>query len=284
MATIPADAREFHREPGDAREQRLNEVIARYLEDLEAGRRPDRPGLMARHPDLAAELASFFANREHLEQLTAPLHDHRRVGDPPAVLPFPADAPQALVGPETRARIRRRAGRGRWPGRLLRRLRARRGDRRGRHGSRLQGPAGQPRPRAGTQDGASGPVRDARRPAAVPPGGRGRGAPRSPEHRADLRGRRARRAPLLQHEARRGREPGGPHAPIRRRTRVPPRPWWRPSPGRSIMLISGASCIATSSRRTSCWPRGRASRRSAGSPWSPTSGWPSGSMGHTRRD
>ena len=151
----------------------------------------------------------------------------------------------------------------------------------GRHGGRLQGAAGQPGPRAGAEDGAIRPVRDARRLAAVPPGGRGRGAPRSPEHRAHLRGRRARRAPLLQHEARRGREPGGPRRRDTPRTRVPPRPWWRPSPARSIMLISGASSTATSSRRTSCWPRGRASRRSAGSPWSPTSAWPSGSMGRT---
>ena len=67
----PRTPGEIRREPGDDREQRLNEVIAGYLEDLEAGRRPDRPGLLAQHPDLAAELASFFANREHLE------HAHR---------------------------------------------------------------------------------------------------------------------------------------------------------------------------------------------------------------
>ena len=101
MATIPANAREFRREPGDDREQRLNEVIAGYLEDLEAGRRPDRPGLMARHPDLAAELASFFANREHLEQLTAPLRDHRRGRRRARGLALPGGCPAATGRPET---------------------------------------------------------------------------------------------------------------------------------------------------------------------------------------
>ncbi len=98
MATIPANAREIRREPGDDREQRLNEVIAGYLEDLEAGRRPDRPGLLAQHPDLAAELASFFANREHLEQLTAPLRDHRRPGETPVGPAVPGGCPQAMIG------------------------------------------------------------------------------------------------------------------------------------------------------------------------------------------
>jgi WD40 repeat protein len=101
MATIPASAQGSRHEPGDDREQRLNEVIASYLEDLEAGRRPDRPGLMARHPDLAAELASFFANREHLEHLTAPFRGLRPDGDAPAVLSFPVGAPRPMDRPET---------------------------------------------------------------------------------------------------------------------------------------------------------------------------------------
>jgi WD40 repeat protein len=68
-------------EPRDDRELRLHEVIAAYLEDLEAGRRPDRPGLLARHPDLAAELASFFANQDHLDRLAAPLRDRAAAAD-----------------------------------------------------------------------------------------------------------------------------------------------------------------------------------------------------------
>ena len=71
------------------------------------------------------------------------------------------------------------------------------------------------------------------------------------------------------------------HVARTRPIRDPPRCWWRPSPAPFTMRISGASSTATSSRRTSCWPRGRASRRSAGCPWSPTSGWPSGSRGRS---
>jgi WD40 repeat protein len=119
MATIPAGARGSLHEPGDDREQRLNEVIAGYLEDLEAGRLPDRPGLMARHPDLAAELASFFANREHLERLTAPLRDPRPDGDTPAVLAFPAGAARDGARPETEPRAPRTADS---PGRLAERV------------------------------------------------------------------------------------------------------------------------------------------------------------------
>ena len=45
--------------------------------------------------------------------------------------------------------------------------------------------------------------------------------PRPPAHRADLRGRRARRPAVLQHEADRGRQPGRPARPAHRPTREP---------------------------------------------------------------
>ena len=101
MAAIPAGAQGYCREPGDEREQRLNEVIAGYLEDLEAGRHPDREGLIARHPDLADELGSFFANRERMEQLTAPFRERRPGDEMPSVLPFPPVAPRPIDHPET---------------------------------------------------------------------------------------------------------------------------------------------------------------------------------------
>ncbi len=105
MSAFSADFRDPHRNPEDDRDRRLNEVIAGYLESSEAGRAPDRSELLARHPDLAGELAAFFANRDHLDHLTAPLRDNRasfvwidgpRPHDPscttahptPAIVPF----------------------------------------------------------------------------------------------------------------------------------------------------------------------------------------------------
>ena len=43
---------------------RVNEVIAAYLREADAGRTPDRAELLARHPDLADELRSFFAGHD----------------------------------------------------------------------------------------------------------------------------------------------------------------------------------------------------------------------------
>jgi WD40 repeat protein/serine/threonine protein kinase len=53
----------------EAREERVNEVLATYLEAVRAGRVPNREEFVARHPDLADELRSFFADKERFEHL-----------------------------------------------------------------------------------------------------------------------------------------------------------------------------------------------------------------------
>jgi len=100
MASIPA------RLPGNdsTREQRLNEVIAAYLEAIETGAAADRKLLLEREPELANELAAFFANQDHLDRLAGPPHarNHEpligvdpgsandRTGPFPTILPYSA--------------------------------------------------------------------------------------------------------------------------------------------------------------------------------------------------
>jgi hypothetical protein len=66
----------------DSREQRVNAVLAAYLEAERECRAPDRDDLLACHPDLADELRSFFADRDRLGQFGAP---------PGPIVPDPAE-------------------------------------------------------------------------------------------------------------------------------------------------------------------------------------------------
>jgi tRNA A-37 threonylcarbamoyl transferase component Bud32 len=56
----------------DPREQRVDAVIGAYLEAVAAGQPPDRAELLTRHPDLAAELAEFFADHDRARRLAHP--------------------------------------------------------------------------------------------------------------------------------------------------------------------------------------------------------------------
>jgi eukaryotic-like serine/threonine-protein kinase len=66
----------------------LNEILAAYIEEVEAGRRPDRASWLAKHPELATELNAFFANFDHVAQLAGPPRLRAHGGDA-SLLRFP---------------------------------------------------------------------------------------------------------------------------------------------------------------------------------------------------
>src|SRR5207249_2843799 len=70
------------------REERVNAIIADYLRALDAGQAPDRAEWLARHPDLADALRSFFADHDAAAGLTTPER-------PAAAMPTPGPAAPA---------------------------------------------------------------------------------------------------------------------------------------------------------------------------------------------
>ena len=55
--------------PPNDRSERLNRLIAEYLEAVQAGREPDRAKLVGQNPDVADSLRDFFANHDRLRNL-----------------------------------------------------------------------------------------------------------------------------------------------------------------------------------------------------------------------
>ena len=78
--------------------QRFQEVLAAYLQAVEAGQQPDRDEWLTKHPDVAAEVRSFFANQDDFARLAAPLSAAPKPLAPsePATLAQSPAAPSAL--------------------------------------------------------------------------------------------------------------------------------------------------------------------------------------------
>jgi len=59
--------------PNPALDQRLDPVIAEYLEAVERGGNTDPKHWLERYPELASELRDFFATEARFDRLVAPL-------------------------------------------------------------------------------------------------------------------------------------------------------------------------------------------------------------------
>jgi WD40 repeat protein/tRNA A-37 threonylcarbamoyl transferase component Bud32 len=79
--------------------RRLEDVLAAYLEALESGQCPSQQEWLARYPDLAVELADFFANQRRMASAAAELRPISNAVEPNA--PAAAEAP--TLAPETSA-------------------------------------------------------------------------------------------------------------------------------------------------------------------------------------
>jgi hypothetical protein len=72
-------------------DKRLDEAITAYLKAAEAGTDADPDTWLARYPDLADELRSFFANQRSIDRVAAPLRE------PPTLAPGETSAAPAGV-------------------------------------------------------------------------------------------------------------------------------------------------------------------------------------------
>lgn len=68
-----------------SREEQLEQVLADYLCATEQGRPIDREGLLAKHPDLADDLQSFFRNHDAVERIAVPLRAGGTSADEPTL-------------------------------------------------------------------------------------------------------------------------------------------------------------------------------------------------------
>jgi hypothetical protein len=87
-----------------ARDRQLEAILHSYLQAVDAGQASDRDALLREHPDLAAELAAFFANQDEVSQIA------RGMSEPavPALCAVggPTLAPGEAAVPETGTRVR----------------------------------------------------------------------------------------------------------------------------------------------------------------------------------
>src|SRR5438045_847226 len=85
------------------RQALLAEAVADYVDAADGGQAPDHRAWLARYPELAEELAEFFAGFDYIDSLAKPLRDSTQSSPGPAT-PRPEQsthppAPPAAVAP-----------------------------------------------------------------------------------------------------------------------------------------------------------------------------------------
>jgi WD40 repeat protein/serine/threonine protein kinase len=83
-------------------QERLDAIVTAYLKAVEAGQKPDRQQWLADHPDVAKELAEFFADEDRMARVAGPLRVpiNQATPRPPAqrTLQIPAAIPVGRFG------------------------------------------------------------------------------------------------------------------------------------------------------------------------------------------
>jgi WD40 repeat protein len=77
------------------REQRLERILADYLHAVEDGSPPDHAELLRQHPDLAADLRSFFRNRDAIQRIAEPIQ--QQLSEQATIAPSAAPATSTTV-------------------------------------------------------------------------------------------------------------------------------------------------------------------------------------------
>src|SRR4051812_12846432 len=87
-----------------AKDRQLEKILHTYLQAVDAGRPPDRDAFLQKHPDLAPELAAFFADQDEVAQLARGMAEPAAPAVPRREAPTLAPAEASLPAPGTQFR------------------------------------------------------------------------------------------------------------------------------------------------------------------------------------
>src|SRR5712664_2533267 len=72
-----------------ATDEAVDEIIAAYVDALDAGQTPDRADWLRRYPEAAEALAAFFVDQDAFDRRVAPLRECVGSNASPGLNPFP---------------------------------------------------------------------------------------------------------------------------------------------------------------------------------------------------